>query len=636
MRCALLVLLLAVLAAGSHFRGVTISWTSDKDTPGLVNFAFRIAWRLTSSDNECTQQRITDGVLHGSTYSEDYWSTDEDGDLSTTQYYCTDFSVDENWATGGNTFSYTFNDNSIREVHYGPVCCWGTVNLHGTGEWYARTLVDLSPRSDTGLPNSSPITASAPVIKITQECDAVIRFPVEDPDGDAVRCRWGIGADECGDVCGGPPGVILDEGTCTLYYDATIGLDPGWWAVALVLEDFSSSPSCSSPPFPPECGPFTQIPLQLLAFVESSSVPCGQRPGFVRYRAPSDQTCFGIPISDTFSTLIEGEATGSGVTVADILTTSPIGLTKSSLTVDPNNPQRASVTVTWTPTAQQAGPNVFCFRASDSLSFESEERCTTLFVGESRPVAMLATRAPTGRVPLAQEHTWSLTFDIEPELPSTPRYIGFFDDTDTEVYTIDTSDVQLSGNTLSFTTPPNLFSIGDHYILMDAGFVVKPAAGCAAGSSFVGISDRSAWTFTASCPEGYAVEYGFGRCIHVYKRPLTYLEAREHCQNRDGRIFQLDNEEDVNRTKTLLDRASANKNTHFGMWVGLTDETTEGTFAWEDGTPLDSGDFSDWAPQPYDHNSNKRDCVQMKPKFDWLWVVRSCRRTRNFFICEPN
>ncbi|CAH1268829.1 MRC1 [Branchiostoma lanceolatum] len=583
MRCALLVLLLAVLAAGSHFRGVTISWSSDKDTPGLVNFAFRIAWRLTSSDNECTQQRITDGVLHGSTYSVDYWSTDEDGDLSTTQYYCTDFSVDENWATGGNTFSYTFNDNSIREVHYGPVCCWGTVNLHGSGDWYARTLVDLSPRSDTGQPNSSPITASAPVVKITQECDAVIRFPVEDPDGDAVRCRWGIGADECGDVCGGPPGVTLDEETCTLYYDATIGLATGWWAIALVLEDFSRSPSCSSPPFPPECGPFTQIPLQLLALVESSSVPCDQRPGFVRYRAPSDQTCFGIPISDTFSTLIEGEATGSGVTVADILTTSPIGLTKSSLTVDPNNPQRASVTVTWTPTAQQAGPNVFCFRASDSL-----------------------------------------------------RYIGFFDDTDTEVYTIDTSDVQLSGNTLSFTTPPNLFSIGDHHILMDAGFVVKPAAGCAAGSSFVGISDRSAWTFTASCPEGYAVEYGFGRCIHVHKRPLTYLDAREYCQNRDGRIFQLDNEEDVNRTKTLLDLASANKNTHFGMWVGLTDETTEGTFAWEDGTPLASGDFSDWAPQPYDHNSNKRDCVQMKQKFDWLWVVRSCRRTRNFFICEPN
>ncbi|CAH1268827.1 Hypp4004 [Branchiostoma lanceolatum] len=248
-------------------------------------------------------------------------------------------------------------------------CCWISVNEHGSGDWYARTLVDLRPRSDTGEPNSSPITASAPVVRITQECDAVIRIPVEDPDGDAVRCRWGIGSAECGDVCGALPNVTLDEGTCTLHYNAAGGLATGWWAVALVLEDFSSSPSCSSPPFPPECGPFTQIPLQFLAFVESSSVPCNQRPELVG-QTPEDQGCIGIPTGNTYTAVIEAEAGGSGVTIDEILTTSPIGLMKSSLTVDPNNPQRASVTATWTPTAQQAGQHVFCFRAKDSNGYE--------------------------------------------------------------------------------------------------------------------------------------------------------------------------------------------------------------------------------------------------------------------------
>ncbi|XP_066288987.1 alpha-N-acetylgalactosamine-specific lectin-like [Branchiostoma lanceolatum] len=208
-----------------------------------------------------------------------------------------------------------------------------------------------------------------------------------------------------------------------------------------------------------------------------------------------------------------------------------------------------------------------------------------------------------------------------------------------EVHNIDTSsssDVQLSGNTLSFTTAPNVFSEGDHYILMDAGVVVSPS-NCAAGTSFVGISDSSTWTFTAACPVGYADDYGFGRCLYVHKqRTIKYPDAREYCRNIDGRIFQLDNAADVIRMKTILERARNETNLYFGMWVGLTDETTEGTFIWEDGTPFASGDFSDWAPQPYDNNSKRRDCVLMKPKFDWQWVVRNCGRAKNLFVCEPN
>ncbi|XP_035679046.1 uncharacterized protein LOC118417560 [Branchiostoma floridae] len=507
MRCAVLVLLLAVLAAGSHFRGTTISWRADKSTTGLVHFSFRIAWRRSSSNSDCTQNSIVDGTLHG---ADENWSTQQEGALSSTRYYCTDFSVSEDWATGGNTFDYVFNDATPRIVYYGA-CCWINVNERGSGSWYAKTVVDLSPRSDTGQPNSSPISASAPIVRIIQQCDSIIRIPVEDPDGDAVRCRWGSGTDECGGVCGALPNVNLDEGTCTLHYTAAGGgMATGWWAIALVLEDFVRSPSCSSPPFPASCGPFTQIPLQFLAFVESSNVPCNQRPELIG-QTPDDQDCIGIPPGDTYTAVIQAEAGRSGVTISEILTTSPIGLTKSSLAVDPNNPQRASVTVTWTPTAQQAGQHIFCFRAKDSFGFESSQRCVTLLAGatgnNNPPAAMLQTRTPTHQVDITQQITWSLTFDIKPELPSTPKYIRFFDDTDMEVHTIDTSsssDVQISGNTLSFTTAPNVIGQGNHYILMDAGVVVSPANCAASGPPFVGISSRSTWTFsdTDECASG--------------------------------------------------------------------------------------------------------------------------------------
>ncbi|XP_066270700.1 C-type mannose receptor 2-like [Branchiostoma lanceolatum] len=139
-----------------------------------------------------------------------------------------------------------------------------------------------------------------------------------------------------------------------------------------------------------------------------------------------------------------------------------------------------------------------------------------------------------------------------------------------------------------------------------------------------------------ACPAGYGDDYGFGKCLYVHKRPLIYSMAIEHCQSMGGRIFQLDNAADVNVMKTIVERARATSNKYFGVWVGLTDEAAEGTFVWEDGTLSASGDFSDWAPQPNDHNSGRRDCVQMKPKFNWQWVVRNCGRAKNLFLCEPN
>ncbi|XP_078578130.1 uncharacterized protein LOC144863042 [Branchiostoma floridae x Branchiostoma japonicum] len=137
-------------------------------------------------------------------------------------------------------------------------------------------------------------------------------------------------------------------------------------------------------------------------------------------------------------------------------------------------------------------------------------------------------------------------------------------------------------------------------------------------------------TCTMTCPEGYGDDYGFGKCLYVHKRPLIYSDAQAFCHGMGGKIFQFDNAEDVNRIKTIFERSRTSR--RFGIWVGLT----EGTFVWADGTPLVSGDFSDWAPQQYDRNSDKRDCVVMKRRFNWQWVVGSCSRARNLFLCEPN
>ncbi|KAI8504765.1 hypothetical protein Bbelb_178830 [Branchiostoma belcheri] len=644
MRCVLVVLLLAGLAWGSHFRGGTISFKPNEDTTGQFDFYFRMAWRWTSTNNGCTQQRIDDGILHGSSSS---WNSDIDGAIGNTQYLCTDFSTEENWATGGNSFSYVFSDTQPRVVSYDS-CCWISVKIGG-GDWNLQTLVNPTPRNDTGRPNSSPISASAPVVRIPMQCDTAIRIPVEDPDGDKVKCRWAVGYDECGDICGGPTNMTVDEEACVLNYDTSAGmLEEGWWAVALVMEDFSRDPSCVGSSAP-ECGPFTQTPLQFLAFVFNSSVPCNQRPQLVG-RTPEDQGCVGIPTGGTYTAIIEAESD-----VTEISTTSPIGLTKSSLTAHPDIAHRSYVTVTWTPTAQQAGQHVFCFRAMDAngILYQASKRLVEIGKADSYhtrgvgpppaadpPVAMLNSRSPDPSQPIGVDDqiTWSLTFDMPIEAPSVSRFIRFNDWTDTVVLTIDTSsspDVQISGSTLEFSTGPGVFAEGRHYILMDAGAVVTPS-NCETGVSFDGISDSTVWAFSAECPAGFSLTHGFGRCLHRAGRPLTYDDASQYCGDMGGNLFQIDSEAKANRMKTILDHAKSTTDSYVGMWVGLDDKATEGTFSWADGTALATGDYTDWAPAPYDGNSNKRDCVQMKQKFDWQWVIRSCMRVKNYFFCEPN
>ena len=52
------------------------------------------------------------------------------------------------------------------------------------------TTVNLTRRSDSGRINSSPVSRSPAIIRWQEGCSQSLRIPVEDPDGDIVKCRW--------------------------------------------------------------------------------------------------------------------------------------------------------------------------------------------------------------------------------------------------------------------------------------------------------------------------------------------------------------------------------------------------------------------------------------------------------------
>ena len=57
-------------------------------------------------------------------------------------------------------------------------CCWISLN-QGGGSWEIRVRMNLAPRSDNGLINSSPITNMPPIVRVQRQCNNRIAVPGE-------------------------------------------------------------------------------------------------------------------------------------------------------------------------------------------------------------------------------------------------------------------------------------------------------------------------------------------------------------------------------------------------------------------------------------------------------------------------
>ena len=88
-------------------------------------------------------------------------------------------------------------------------CCWISLSRGGSG-WLVSTTANFTKRSDIGRINSSPISRSAAYVRFQEGCPHSLRIPVEDPDGDVVRCRHSTYAESRFNNDSFPYGV-LDE-----------------------------------------------------------------------------------------------------------------------------------------------------------------------------------------------------------------------------------------------------------------------------------------------------------------------------------------------------------------------------------------------------------------------------------------
>ncbi|XP_071263131.1 CD209 antigen-like protein C isoform X1 [Salvelinus alpinus] len=108
----------------------------------------------------------------------------------------------------------------------------------------------------------------------------------------------------------------------------------------------------------------------------------------------------------------------------------------------------------------------------------------------------------------------------------------------------------------------------------------------------------------------------------------TWSESREDCLEREADLVIINSREEQTYLFSLKK----------GVWIGLTDSETEGSWKWVDGTPLNTSYWGSNQPsKDGDHSTNqKKDCVELQGGQDQpekTWNYLKCDKKRNW-ICE--
>ncbi|CAH1272457.1 SNED1 [Branchiostoma lanceolatum] len=138
------------------------------------------------------------------------------------------------------------------------------------------------------------------------------------------------------------------------------------------------------------------------------------------------------------------------------------------------------------------------------------------------------------------------------------------------------------------------------------------------------------------CPSGYTMNNNGDKCFKVQTHPLDYSTAMSGCAEDGAEMFNIRTQDANERIIEELSLYQCGTGYGRGFWIGLTDADAEGTFVWEDGTPFDASEYSNWAPGALAANDETRNCVYMDKGYCWQWDIQSCDgKKKSICINDP-
>ncbi|XP_014032041.2 uncharacterized protein [Salmo salar] len=410
-------LLLVSLASAGHFYGGTMSFTpKGRNADGT----FKVDFRYKNTHDWCDYEGWYCSTGNCGSSVKDVRGTIDSSSRGRSGYnnqWCETETVETKDIPSDKPFQLLQNS-----------CCWiPTVN--GLLSWSLETQVDLGTRSDTGEPNRSPVTAILPFIRVPQNCQRSYNLMAFDPDGDRVRCRYGLVRPEC-DRCDQPSGFYLDQDSCSLQYGYTS--TSGVYGFELVVEDFpnqhitlSYTDGSTASPWPTttntwarwpttasplptttntwarwpttttpwssttstteslysSTAPLSKLPLHFSLLVDSIVPSCDEGmylPRFVQ-PTPHNGEHLHAEVNKELEFRVKAEATHS--TVNDVIVSGPLNITNHMTT-------QGEFVIRWTPIRDNLGEYFpICFITeglSGSSVYQSEMRCVVVEVGRRK------------------------------------------------------------------------------------------------------------------------------------------------------------------------------------------------------------------------------------------------------------
>ncbi|CAF3566661.1 unnamed protein product [Rotaria sp. Silwood1] len=388
-----------------------------------------------------------------------------------TKTYCTDYSVGSSVSSGEIYYTRTVPLNIAFSIAFASGNWFANLVVGANGLWSVIDRINTIVRPD-GYLNNSPVATTLPVIYKVINTQHVHVVQMSDLDStDTLKCRWSDNStsnfnsyDECADVCNGVPGAVLYSNNCTIVF--TLTLANMYVAVALQIEDYYTSTSST---------PMSSVPLQFLFYGYDTPSGCSTPPAIIGNRP--NRACVGTPIGSNVTEYVTVQVYCSGKTITDFVTSSPVGLTKSSI----QNPTSGiyQIILSWIPTSDQFGPQGFCAGAIDNTDVQSDQWCITFLVGYDSPNLIQAssvqgTVSPIGTI-FANQTIFSIQATRQVNRPSRNYTYVYFNDvaTGTSVYTVDCGwdpHVMYSGNTITFYIPSPPWIPGHtYYVTFDSG-----------------------------------------------------------------------------------------------------------------------------------------------------------------------
>ncbi|CAF1337309.1 unnamed protein product [Adineta steineri] len=461
----LLILIIINSADCAHFRGGMISWRPATNNISVLNtqqtiiIDQRYAWSRSAADSGCTTTTITSHGIIGESAVHVLKCESSASICSSVQYTtdistyepCTDFNTALGMSFGHSSTAVNLTVRSTGVVIGYVVNSAWLVLQSGGGSWSLMTYINMQPRSDNQLINSSPTSDIPSVIYVpaSSTLATAIDIPMSDADGDDIQCRFAkssslLGSttvNECAGVCASsvlPSSTQLISGnnTCTLIVTLP---HTGYYAVAIQIEDYDQNTSTI----------LSSVPLQFLILTYDNSNPissCTSIPVITSIPpdlpAPGDTITIQVGVLYTAMVIAKtGCLNDTDTSITNFITSSPPGMLKSYPPFYLSSSSSYAINLTWTPTTDQLGQTfVFCAVAIDINYLSSDQYCFNILVGPKTTTTTTTTTTSTTSSTTATTSTTSTT--------STTT-------TTTTSATTTSSTSTTSTTTTTITTPPH-------------------------------------------------------------------------------------------------------------------------------------------------------------------------------------